>query len=126
MAIVPTSTPRYTFSRLAVVLALLLASLVVTGRPAEAASTCNGAVCSEVTVSGGAMTRWKTTAYVGSGYECVTARFWVNAGLWRQQTVCGSANTLVANIYGTYDFPSGSSLCASWVGVSGYACLNYY
>lgn len=72
------------------------------------------------------MTRWKTTAYVGSGYECATARFWVNGGLWRQQTVCGSASTLVANIYGSYDFRDGAKLCASWVGVSGYACLTYY
>lgn len=110
------------------VMLFLLSVMTVAGElPAEAgtASTCNGDVCSEVTSSGGTLDRWKSVAYVGSGYKCRTAQFWLNGGLWREKSVCGSYGSLTAYIYGPYSFASGTRMCTSWVGVSGYACLTF-
>lgn len=111
--------------RLAATLSLLFASLVVAPDAAHAAtkSTCNGAVCEEVVYSGTTVSSWKTTVYPGSGYNCRTARFWVNGGVIASKYVCGTGG-LYAYANTPYSLPAGSQLCASWVNEWGYACVT--
>lgn len=111
--------------RLSLLFVVLVASIIALPQPADAAtkSTCNGAVCEEVVYSGTTVTSWKTTVYPGSGYNCRTARFWVNGGVIYSKSVCGTGG-LYAYANTPYTLPSGSQLCASWVDEWGYACVT--
>lgn len=111
--------------QLVLVLAAIAVSLVIGSSPAFAGtkSTCNGAVCEEVTYSGGTVTQWKSTVYPGSGYNCRTARFWVNDALVYSKYVCGTG-TLYAYADTPYYFSSGSKVCSSWVNEPGYPCIT--
>lgn len=114
---------RSPFLPTAILMAVL--ALLLTAGPADAASksTCNGAVCEEVIHTGSTVTSWKTTVYPGSGYNCRTARFWVNDGLIASKQVCGTGG-LVAYANTPYTLAAGSKLCASWANESGYACVT--
>ena len=111
--------------RLLVVALLLVGGTVLPQAPAEAAtqSTCNGAVCTEVTSSSGVVTAWRTTVYPGSGYNCETARFWVNGGIIDTDQACGTG-VVTAYASTPYYLSAGSRLCTSFVGQSGYACIT--
>lgn len=105
--------------------AIVLLLLGVAPSPAEAATkyTCSGSVCMRVEHVGSTVTEWRAAVYPGSGYNCRTARFWRNGSLVQQVQVCATG-TLYAYASTPYTAPSGTQLCASFVGESGYPCVT--
>lgn len=109
----------------AIAIILILAVLVAGQTRADAAtkSSCNGAVCEQVTHSAGTVSHWFATVHPGSGYHCRTARFRVNGATIGGDQACGYG-TLEAYANTPYYLSSGDRLCAYFEGESGYACVT--
>ena len=117
----------FTLSRSRLTLLVVVASflLAMNAQPASATvdTNCSGSVCEEVVYSGSTATSWKATVFPGGGWHCETARFFINGGLYNSKTVCGNG-LLTAYANTPLGIGSGWSMCASWVGFSGYACVT--
>lgn len=87
------------------------------------ASGCNQSVCIYVTGSGTHVTRWSTTAVLPS-WMCTFAEYWANGELvYVGNTKCGSKGDEVMSYWSNPgDFPVGTQLCNTWIGIAGKPC----